>query len=178
MPPIYFHGNCNRYKENNNTDRPNSEIQKSIFQNSHHHLAMDFSSNEQEPACRTCKKSAPAEVIHCCCRHSWNAPPTTSLCSHPLFGLHKHSVSVSEYQYVTFFPHRGIQWHMLAPYSFPCQTPLCQTAPLLPSVTRQQNVAEYWWEGPSSTAIPPTSISDAAVQNNNIGGITFKTALV
>jgi len=52
--------------------------------------------------------------------------------------------------------------------------PLCQTAPLLPSVTWQQNVMEYWWEGSTSTAIQPTSTSDVVCQNNKIGGITFR----
>ena len=37
------------------------------------------------------------------CHHCWNAPPTTSLCSHPLFGLHKGSASVNECQWVSFF---------------------------------------------------------------------------
>uniref|UniRef100_A0A669PMI5 Ribose-phosphate pyrophosphokinase 2 n=6 Tax=Galloanserae TaxID=1549675 RepID=A0A669PMI5_PHACC len=36
---------------------------------------------------------------------------------------------------------------------------LRQTAPLPPSVTRQQHVTGYWWEGSASTAVPPTSAS-------------------
>ena len=56
--------------------------------------------------------------------------------------------------------------------------PLCQTAPLLPSVTWQQNATEYWWEGPASTATPPTSASNVMGQHNKIGGITFRAALV
>jgi len=56
--------------------------------------------------------------------------------------------------------------------------PFCQTAPLLPSVTRQQNVKEYWWEGSSPTAMPPTSASDAMGQHNKTGGITFGASLV
>jgi len=44
--------------------------------------------------------------------------------------------------------------------ALPCQMPLCQTAPLLPSVTQQQIVMEYWIEGSISTVIPPTSTSD------------------
>ena len=27
--------------------------------------------------------------LSCHCHHCWNTPPTTSLCSHPLLGLHK-----------------------------------------------------------------------------------------
>ena len=33
--------------------------------------------------------------------------------------------------------------------------------PLLPSVTQQQRVTEYWWEGSACPAVPPTSTSDA-----------------
>jgi len=53
----------------------------------------------------------------------------------------------------------------------------CQTAPLLPSVTRQQNVMEYWWEGSASTAIPPPSASDVISHQNKIGVITFRASL-
>ena len=58
-----------------------------------------------------------------------------------------------------------------------CQTPLCQTAPLLSSATQQQNVTEIWWEGSSSTAIPP-SASNTVGQHNKIGGIAFEAALL
>jgi len=37
---------------------------------------------------------------------------------------------------------------------------------------------EYWWEGSTSTAIPPTPASDVMHQHNKIGGITFGAALV
>jgi len=57
-------------------------------------------------------------------------------------------------------------------YAFPHQTPFCQTAPLLTSVTQQQRVTEYWWEGSTSNAIPPTSTSDTVGQHSKIGGIT------
>jgi len=74
--------------------------------------------------------------------------------------------------------HRGFQWHTFASSIFPCQTPFCQTAPLLPSVTQQQHVMEYWWEGSASTAVPPPSASVVVGQHNNIGGFTIRTALV
>ena len=45
---------------------------------------------------------------------------------------------------------------------------------LLPSVTQQQHVMEYWWEGSASTAIPPTSASDAVGQHNKIEGIILE----
>jgi len=59
----------------------------------------------------------------------------------------------------------------------PCQIPFCQTVHL-PSVTRQQNVTKYWWEGSNSAVIPTTFTSDIVSQHNKIGGITFKAALV
>ena len=49
----------------------------------------------------------------------------------------------------------GVQWHTFSSYTLPYQMPFCQSAPLLPSVTWQQNVMGYWWEGSTSTAVPP-----------------------
>ena len=40
----------------------------------------------------------------------------------------------------------------------------------------QQNVMGYWQEVSRSTATPPTS-TDVVGQNNNIGGITFRSPL-
>ena len=50
-------------------------------------------------------------------------------------------------------------------------------ASLLPSVKRQQNVMEYWWEGSTFTAISLTSASDAVGQHHKIGDVTFGQAL-
>ena len=51
-------------------------------------------------------------------------------------------------------------------------------APLLPYVTRQQHVMGYWWEGSTSTAIPPMSASDTVDQRNKTRSITFGAVLV
>ena len=51
-------------------------------------------------------------------------------------------------------------------------------APLLPSVTRQQNVTEYWWKGSASTAIPPSSASGVVGYRHKAEGITFGAALI
>jgi len=91
--------------------------------------------------------------------------------------LQNHSASVSECQWMPFFPHGGIQFHT-ASYTLPCSTPFCRTVPLLPSVTWQQNLREYWWEGSTSTAVPPTSASDIMCQHCSKGGIRFGTALI
>lgn len=102
----------------------------------------------------------------------------SSLCSHPLFGLHNRSASIDEYQWVQCFPHGGIQFHIFASYSLQCQALFCQIVPLLPSVAWQKNAMEYWWEGSTSTAIPPTSASDIMGQRNKLEGTTFRAVLV
>jgi len=51
--------------------------------------------------------------------------------------------SINECQWVLLFPHGGIKWHTFASYKLPCQPPICQTSPLLPSVAQQQNLIEY-----------------------------------
>ena len=91
------------------------------------------------------------------------------MCSYPLFGLHKHSASVDECQWVPIFPLREIQFHTFSSCALPGQTQFRQAAPLLPSVAWQQNVTEYWWEGLSSTATPQTSASALVGQSNKIG---------
>ena len=48
-----------------------------------------------------------------------------------------------------------------------CRNAPPHCAPLLPSVTQQQNVVEYWWEDSTSTAISPVSASDHQGQHNN-----------
>lgn len=96
-------------------------------------------------------------------------PNTTSLCSYPLFGLHKFPARIDECQWVPFFLHEGIQSHTLPFFSawknfvpglhthFLVRTSFSQAAPLLPSALWQQNVREYSWEDSTSTAIPPIS---------------------
>jgi len=76
---------------------------------------------------------------------------------HLLFGLHRSSASTGECQWVPFFPYGRIQWHTSASYTLPCLMPFCETAPLLPSVTWQQNIVEYWREGSTPTALSQTS---------------------
>ena len=59
-----------------------------------------------------------------------------------------------------------------------CQMLFSQTALLLPNVTWQQSVLEYWWEGSTSTAVPPTSASDVKGRYNKVGGTAFGEGLV
>jgi len=79
---------------------------------------------------------------------------------------------------VQSFLHGRIQLHAFASYALPCQTALCQTASLLPSVAWQQNVREYWQEVSTFTAIAPMSTSDVICQHNNIGDIIVRVAFV
>ena len=76
-----------------------------------------------------------------------------------------------------FLPGR-IQFYTSALYALPCRTPFCQTAPLLLSITQQQHLMEYWWEGSASTAVPPPSASDIVNQYNKIGGTAFGAVLI
>jgi len=113
--------------------------------------------------------------FHCC--HCWNSQPTASQRSHPLLDHRKHSANVNECQLVPFFLHERIQFHTFVSYALPCQLLFCQTAPLLLSVTWQQNVTEYCWDDSTSTAGPPMSASDVVGQHNKEGSITFRTAV-
>ena len=76
------------------------------------------------------------------------------------------------------FLHRGIQFQCFSSYTLLCQTLFFQAAPLLPPVTWQQNAMEYWWEGSTSTAIPPTSASEVMGQYIKIAGVTIGAALI
>ena len=157
MPHIYFHGNGNK-ELNSIVWQSRFSTMKQYFSKRSPPWAMHFRHDDQEPACHACKKFASVEVTHC--HRCWNTPPTTSLCLHPLFGLHQCSASISKCQWVPLFLREGIHWHTFASYARPCQTPFCRTAPLLPCVTQQQHVTECWREGSASTAITPTAVSD------------------
>ena len=124
-------------------DRANSQLENTIFQHSHHYLLCIFTSDEQEPKSHL-SKCEPVEVTHC--HHIWNAPPITSLCSHLLFGLHTHSQAPKTISGRHFFHMEEWNGTLLLPAHFHVRHH-CQTAPLLPSVTQQQEVTGYWWEG-------------------------------
>ena len=80
----------------------------------------------------------------------WNTSPTSSLFSHPLFGLQKCSASVNG----CFFCMEEFNSIPLLHPQFHVRCCFCQTPPLLPSATQQQSVMKCWWEGSASTAIP------------------------
>ena len=114
---------------------------------------------------------------HCHCHHCWNTPPWPHCASiHCLVSINVQQVSMNV-SVCHFFPHGRIQFHPFAPYALPCQTPICQTALLLPAVTQQQNVVAHWQEGSTPTATSPTSTSDIVGWHHKIGGITFGAAI-
>ena len=113
---------------------------------------------------------------HCCC--CWNIPPTPHWADiYRLISI-KFQQALMNVNGCHFFLHGGIQFHTFASYALPCQSPFCQTASLLPSITRQQLVMGYWWKSSSSTSTPPASTSDVVGWHNNIGGITSRAVLV
>ena len=113
----------------------------------------------------TLTKSAPAEVI--------TVTVVTAETHHPLPHCAQiHCLaSINTQQALVNFSKS--QFHPFGPYMLPCQIPFCPTAPLLPSVTQQQNVRE----GSASTAIPSTFLSDIIGQQSKIRGIIFRAVL-
>ena len=83
-------------------------------------------------------------------------PPPPPPSAHIQFDLQKHSASAKD-SGCYFFLHECIQFHPFASYVLPCQMPMCQTSPLLTSVTRQQDAMKYWWEGSISAILPPSA---------------------
>jgi len=106
-------------------------------------------------------KSLHATLIKICAGGGDSLPPLLKRSTHcltvhiyNLISINVQQMSVNVMPF--FFPHGGIQFHIFASYACPCQMPFCQCAPLLPSVTWQQNVMDYWQESSTSTAMPPT----------------------
>ena len=110
-------------------------------------------------------------LSHCCCHH-WHTHYTHIqwLVSRNIQQVLMNAIGCN------FFPHGKIQWYTFASCAFPCQTPFCQSAPLLPSVIQKVSIMDYWREGSTSTAIPPTSTFDVMGQHNKIGDITSGVA--
>jgi len=111
------------------------------------------------------------------CRHCWNASPTTSLCSHPLLGLHKRSASISECQWVRFFCMEEFNSTYLLHMHFHVR---CHsvTLPLCCCLSHGNKIWwKNWWEGSASSAIPPTCSSDVMDQCNNMEALLLEHCL-
>ena len=103
--------------------------------------------------------------------HTWYSPGF-------IIGASFINIFVNEWQWIQFSPRGRIWFNTFASYALPCQVSFCQTAPLFSSITWQQYTTEYCQEGSPSTSIPPTSVSNIFGQQNKIGCITFRAALV
>jgi len=146
MPLVYLYGNYNRYKEHNNTVLEYSY--KTLLQHRHHHKVYIFANNGKEPVCCVCKSlyghlECGLSSYSCC--HCWNTPPTASLCSQPLFGLHKCSVSIDECERVHFF----FSWRTLTTHFCFIHTSMSDAI-----------LSEF----------PPAAICHTATKCNNTGG--------
>lgn len=96
MPPVYFHGNYDRYKEHSNT------VWKSIFSaTKYYFFNVDMSISYRFSPAKD--KSLHVVLINICT--SRVEPLFPLLKCTPLFGLH----NKDECQWVQFFPHRRIQ---------------------------------------------------------------------
>lgn len=101
MPPTYFHRNCNRYKEDSSTIWQSLSYRVLSF-NTVTAISKAFSQAIKKSLHVTLLKICTSRCARCHCYLYWNAPFATSLCSYKLFGLHKHSESIDEYQWVPF----------------------------------------------------------------------------
>lgn len=89
-------------------------------------------------------------------------------------------MSVNECQWTQFFLHE-VQFSDTALFHTYFHIRLCfVTAPLLTSITWQQNVMEKNIGGKVQPLLPlpPTSAYDVMAQHNKVGDITFRLALV
>ena len=123
-------------------------------------------------------KSAPVEVT-CCC-HCWNTPPTTSLCSHPLFGLPSvfnkcKWMSVSAI--TTDFLHAETRFYFICTSTLGAVLSDCPSA----AICHICHTATKWnriLAGRFNLYCSTTDIaSDVMGQLNEIGGITFRHPL-
>ena len=103
MPPVYFHGNYNRFKEHNN-------IWQSKFWAVKHYFSIVITIScaflptvNESLRVMLVKNCMAVWNMACLLHHCWNVPPIASLCSHPLFGLQKRSANIDECQWMPFF---------------------------------------------------------------------------
>ena len=162
-----------------------------------------FAKGEQEPACHAYKNLhshfehdlsfSSAWRIQWCTHnnlHQWRWPTVTTAethpplphCAHILWLVNRNFFFIQQalvnFSGCNFFPPGGIQWNIFASSALPCKTPFCQTVPLLPSVTQQQSVIEYWWEGSISTGMSPTSALEIMGQQNKTRDVIFRATFM
>jgi len=113
------------------------------------------------------------------CHHCWNAPPTASLCSHPLSGLHKHSASIKECHWVPLFSAwRNSVTHFKCFICSSMSDAILSECPSAANCHTASTCNGILVGGSASTAIPPTSTSGVVGLHIKMGDITFGAALV
>lgn len=110
--------------------RTNSQLQNTLFQQSHHYQLCIFTNDEQEPACHShniCMAIQNMACLWCHCHHCCHHPPPHCAHIHCLVSvkLQQRLMNVSGCH---FFLHGGIQWDTFVSYILSCQTPLRQSA--------------------------------------------------
>jgi hypothetical protein len=175
VPPIYFHGNYNIYKEHHR------------FQHeANMQLCIQFPSRNQPVRAGELIKMP---FVSWCDRCAWPSgtwlvataeahQPLPHCANNRCLIPRKRPASVHECRGAIFFPHGGIQLHTFASYALPCQVSFCQTASQLSSAAWQQNLMECWREGSTSTATSPTSAPDVVGKRSKVGGIDFGATLI
>ena len=93
-----------------------------------------------------------------------------------LVGLHKHSASTDECQWVPFFPHGGIQFRPFALCTSIPDTTVwdCHSAAIYPTATKCDGICVGRF---NLYCCAPKSTPDVMGQHHITGGITFRTAL-
>jgi len=99
--------------------------------------------------------------------HCHNAPLNTTLCSHPLFGLQKHLVSVNGCHFF-FLIWRNSDPHFCLIHFYISDT-IVSDCPSAATCHTETKCNGNWWEGSTFTTIPPTSTSNFMGQRNKIG---------
>jgi len=113
--------------------------------------------------------------LSCCCCCCWNTPPPHCAHIHCLVSINVQQASTNV-SGCNFFCMEEFSDVPLLYTHFHVRHPSIRL-PLCCHLSHGNNM-EYWWEGSPSTAIRPTFTSDILGQDNTMGGITFRAALM
>ena len=114
------------------TDKANSQLQNTFSITAISYVFLPVPSKSLHVVLikiRTSRDEKPLLLLKCTTHHL-----TAHIHCLVLINFHQASVNVSRCH---FFPRGGVQWRTFALCPLPCQVPLCQSAPLLPSASWQ-----------------------------------------
>jgi len=124
------------------------------------------------------QKFVPMRVTHSHCCHCGSTPSTASLCSHLLYGLHKHSASIDESHWVRFFSTwRNSVTHLCFICTSTSDVILsdCLSAAICHMATKCNGILVGRF---NSAIIPPTPSTDTVDAQNKAGDITFGATVI